>query len=327
VFGLRGQGAFRRFTFESERLKLWDMENKIRRFKHLSYEERIKIELLRKQGCSLRKMASVLNRASSSISDELNRKKVKGKYSAKKAQQKSYRARYWSKYQSFKALNYQFFIESKLKLRWSPEVISGELRKQGIIVSPKAIYKYVDSRCLSQYLWKPKTRKHPKPAYLKDYRKFIENKLIFSTGYYEMDFVVCSQNTKCLLVLVDRYSRLTMVLKLENRTKESIFSAFEQLKNKVKIIEIVTDNDIAFSCWRELEQRFKLKIFFTHPYRSWEKPLVEQTNKLIRQFIPKRTNLRLVSERKLLEIDRFINHKPRQCLNYLTSYEKHYQSQ
>ncbi len=299
-------------------------QTKNRVFSHLSYEERIKIELLKNQGCSIKQISRILNRSPGCVHYELSKKRVKNEYSAKKAQQVSYRKRYWSKYQSFKALKHENFIKEKLGLRWSPERISGWLRNQGIIVSPKAVYKYVDSRRLNQYLWKPKRRKQRKASYLHDYRRFVENKAIFTTGHYEMDFVVCSQNTKSLLVLVDRYSRLTMVLKLESRTKESVSQAFDILSKRIKIIDITTDNDVAFSGWRELEQRFGFSMFFTHPYRSWEKPLVEQTNKLIRQFVPKGSNLRLVSERKLLEIHRFLNETPRQCLNYLTAYEKHY---
>lgn len=303
------------------------MENQTKKrvFSHLSYEERVRIELLKNQGISIKEISRILGRSPGCIHYELRKKQVKGEYLSKKAQQVSYRKRYWSKYQAFKALGYENFIREKLKLRWSPERISGLLRRNNILVSPKAIYKYVDSRCLEHCLWKPKKKKQRKASYLHDYRKFTENKPVFSTGYYEMDFIVCSQNARCLLVLVDRYSRLTLILKLEDRTKQSIFHAFEILKKKVKIKEITTDNDLAFSCWRELEQRFGFSMFFTHPYRSWEKPLVEQTNKLIRQFIPKGTNLRLVSQRKLHEINQFLNHKPRQCLDYLTAYEK-YQS-
>lgn len=298
---------------------------KKRVFSHLSYEERVRIELLKNRRISIKEISRILGRSPGCIHYELRKKRVKGEYSCKKAQQVSYRKRYWSKYQSFKALDYENFIREKLVLRWSPEKISGLLRRNNILVSAKAIYKYVDSRRLEHCLWKPKRKKQRKASYLHDYRKFTENKPVFSTGYYEMDFIVCSQNTRCLLVLVDRHSRLTLVLKLEDRTKQSIFHAFEILKKKVKIKEITTDNDIAFSCWRELEKQFSLKIFFTHPYRSWEKPLVEETNQLIRRFIPKKTNLRLVSQRKLSEVDQFLNHAPRQCLNYLTCYEKHYQ--
>ncbi len=252
--------------------------------------------------------------------------KVKGEYWAQKAKQKSYLRRHMSKWQSFKALAYEKFIREKLKKHWSPETISGFLKRQEIAVSAKAIYKYVHSRCLEHLLWKPKTRKSKRTSYLADSRKFIENRPeLIGIGHFEMDFIVSSANTFCLLVLVEKQSKLTFVYLIPDRKKETLIQAFKNIVSRVKIIDITTDNDTAFSCWKELEQRFGFSMFFCHPYRSWEKPLVEQTNKLIRQFIPKKTNLRLVSERKLLEIDQFLNHKPRQCLNYLTSYEK-YQS-
>jgi IS30 family transposase len=279
---------------------------------------------MKNQGYSIRKIAKALSRSISSISDELNQKQVKGIYLAKKAHLKTYQRRYWSKYQCFKGLEYQSLIQDKLTLRWSPERISGYLKRQGNPISAKAIYKFCHSRYLERYLWKPKKTKHKKAAYLRDYRKFAIREPIFETGHLEVDFVVSSANTQCLLVAVDRYSRLTVVLKLENRNKETIIQTFELLKQRIRITDVITDNDIAFSCWGELEKKFGLEIFFTQPYRSWEKPLVEQTNKLIRQFIPKKTNLRLVSQRKLQQVHQFLNQTPRQCLNYLTAYEKHF---
>jgi len=302
------------------------MENhtiKNRRFLHLSYEERVKIELMKSQGCSIRKIAAALNRSASSVSDELRQKQVKGAYTARKAHLKTYQRRYWSKYQCFKGLAYQSVIQEKLALRWSPERISGYMKRQNIGISSKAIYKFCHSRCLERYLWQPKKAKRRKAKYLTDYRKFAVREPIFETGHLEVDFVVSSSNTQCLLVAVDRYSRFTIVLKLENRNKNTIVGAFELLKQKIRISDVITDNDIAFGCWEEMEKRFGFQIFFTHPYRSWEKPLVEETNKLIRQFIPKKTNLKLVSNRKLQQIHQFLNQTPRQCLNYLTAYEKH----
>jgi len=216
-------------------------------------------------------------------------------------------------------------IKQRLVLRWSPERIAGWLSRQGYPISPKAVYKYIHSRGLEHLLWKPKKRKKHAPAYVHDYRKFTERKPVLVTGHWELDFVVCGQNTQCLLVAVDRYSRFTRVQKLPDRTKHAVMQALTVLACHATIHTVTTDNDIAFSCWRELEQRFGFTMYFTHPYRSWEKPLVEQTNQLIRRFIPKGTNLRTVSNRTLATLDRFLNHTPKQCLNYNTAYETHYQ--
>lgn len=297
---------------------------KKRCFAHLSYEERVKIECLQSQGHSIRDIARLLNRSCGSICRELEQKRVKGMYTAKKAHLKTYQRRYWSKFQSFKALPHSLLIEEKLGLKWSPERIAGYLGRHGIQISPKAIYKYVHSRCLERYLWKPKRQKRLRTSYLQDKRKFTDRKPVFETGHWEVDFIVGSSNNQCLFVAVDRYSRLTVVQKLENKTHVSVFRAFEFLCQRYIMKTVTADNDVAFGCWKELEKRCKFIMYFTHPYRSWEKPLVEQTNKMIRQFVPKKTNLRTVSERKMGEVHRFLNQTPRQCLNYLTAYEKHY---
>lgn len=291
---------------------------------HLSYEERSVIEKLSNRDYSIRKIASILKRSPNTISKEIERNKVKGEYLAKKAEQKAYQRRYWSKYQSFGALEYEAFIRCCLEKRWSPETISGYLKRFGNQISSKAIYKYIHSRCLERYLWKRSGSKQKRTEYLSDSRKFIEDRPVLEgLGHYEADFIVCSQNNHCLFVFVEKQSKATFIYHLQDRKKKTLFSVFDDLISKVVIQIITTDNDIAFSCWRELEKRFGFDIFFTHPYRSWEKPLVEQTNKLIRQFVPKGTNLREITKKKLGEIDMFLNHKPRQCLNFLTAYEKY----
>jgi IS30 family transposase len=290
--------------------------------KHLSYEERGVIEKLVGCSYSLRQIAKILNRSPNTISKEIVRNTVKGAYLADKARYKAHQRRRMSKWQSYKALDYEGLIKNKLKQHWSPETISGWFRKQGLIISAKAVYKFIHSRCLEQYLWGETPRKQKRISYLADSRNFIENRPVLTGfGHYELDFVVCSQNTFSLLVLVEKQTKLTLVYLLPDKTKETLFTVFANAVSRVKIQTVTTDNDLALGCWRKLEEWFRFRIYFTHPYRSWEKPLVEQTNQLIRRFIPKKTNLRTVSTSMLEKIDQFLNHKPRQCLNYLTAYE------
>ena len=83
-----------------------------------------------------------------------------------------------------------------------------------------------------------------------------------------------------------------------------------------KVLSITTDNDISFSNWRYLEQVLSTKIYFTDPYSSWQKGLVENTNRWIRLFAPKRSDLSLVTEQTLVKIHNFLNKKPRKILGY-----------
>lgn len=302
----------------------------MKKFKHLSYEERVAISFLQAEGWSVRRIAGKLNRHHSCIAYELKQKKVKGLYAAKKAHHKSYWRRYLSKKQCIKAAldrEISRFIPEKLALGWSPERISGYLKLQGKVISTKAVYKFVYSRCLERYLF---WRKHHKKSGWKrkrygkasDGRKYInERPIMEGFGHFEGDFIVSSHNTCSLLVLVDRYSRNTIIRKIPNRKHAVVLRAFQDSLCNMPVKTITLDNDISFNCWRKLEKILKCLVYFCHPYHSWEKGLVENTNRWIRCFVPKRKDIREVTEMELCSIESFLNEIPRQCLGYRTAKE------
>jgi len=84
---------------------------------------------------------------------------------------------------------------------------------------------------------------------------------------------------------------------------------------------ITTDNDIAFQKWKQLEEVLRTSIFFCHPYHSWEKGLVENCNRWIREFVPKKTDLKSISFELVSDIEMYFNHKPRECLHGRTAFE------
>jgi len=93
---------------------------------------------------------------------------------------------------------------------------------------------------------------------------------------------------------------------------------FSSMFHGVALRSITTDNDIAFTCWRELEVLLNTQIYFTHPYHSWEKGLVENTNRWIRCFVPKRRDIGTVTKEELDEIHAFLNDRPRECIEFRT---------
>jgi IS30 family transposase len=84
---------------------------------------------------------------------------------------------------------------------------------------------------------------------------------------------------------------------------------------------ITTDNDVAFGKWKDLETLLGTSIYFCHPYHSWEKGLVENCNRWIREFIPKKTDLTSISFEFIEHIENYFNHKPRECLEGYTAFE------
>lgn len=305
------------------------------KYHHLSFEERFVIEKLYNNGSEIRTIAEFLGRSPNTISFEVGKNSVNGVYSAEKANTKSSQRRWRAKQQCLKVSMNSFlcvFVEEKLEKKWSPKQTSGYLKKElGIVCSAKAIYKFAESRGLERLLfwgwnnhkggWK---RGRWKTTH--DGRKYIDVRpLRTGVGHVELDFMVSKESPWVLLVAVDYVAKKTWVIKLPNRKRNTIRAALSRLFHGVVLKSITTDNDIAFTCWAELEVMLDTQIYFTHPYHSWEKGLVENTNRWIRCFVPKRRDISTVTEEELDEIHTFLNDRPRECIEFRTP-TKYYSS-
>jgi IS30 family transposase len=119
-----------------------------------------------------------------------------------------------------------------------------------------------------------------------------------------MDFIVSKKSAWVLLVVVDRMSKQTFVEKLPNRKRTTIHCALSKIFRGKPLHSITTDNDIAFSNWKQIEVLLSTQIYFCHPYHSWEKGLVENTNRWIREFVSKKeTSVRRLTKNWLPSID------------------------
>ena len=298
-------------------------------YHHLSFEERFVIEKLYSAGSAIRRIAEFLGRSANTVSREIKRYSVRGIYTAEKARQKSSARRWRAKAQCLKVAMDSFlsvFVEEKLEKKWSPKQISGYLKREyDIQCSAKAIYKFAESRGLDHLLfwgwnnhkggWK---RGRWKTAH--DGRKYIDERPVRNeSGHFEIDFIVSKESRWVLLVVVDRLTKRTRVRKLPNRKRDTLRTALSRLFHGVDLKSITTDNDIAFTCWRELEVLLNTPIYFTHPYHSWEKGLVENTNRWIRCFVPKRRDIESVTEEEMQSIHSFLNDRPREVLGFRTA--------
>ena len=301
------------------------------KYHQLSFEERFVIEKLFGVGVVIREMAKFLHRSPNTVSREIKKNSVCGEYLAEKAKVKRMQRRWRAKSQCLKVAMDSFlavFVEEKLEQKWSPKQISGYLKRElGIICSAKAIYKFTESRGLDHLLfwgWNKhkscRKRGHWKTA--KDGRKYIADRPIRNElGHLELDFIVSKESSWVFLVAVDIVAKRTWIRKLANRKRATIRSALSQLFRGVTLRSITTDNDIAFTCWRELEVLLGTSIYFTHPYHSWEKGLVENTNRWIRCFVPKRRDIGSVTQEELDEIHAFLNDRPRAVIGFRSPME------
>jgi len=295
------------------------------KYQQLSFEERVQIELLKRNGVSTRGIARLLERSPNTISREVREKVVGGVYLPKKAHHKTYWRRYQSKRQCLKVgldSHLSWFVDTHVRKQWSPERMAGYLRGSGYTVSTKAIYRFVYARSLEGYLLLKSRRKKPRRCRPQwgDGRTYIEDRPpIDCSGHFEADFVVSSHNQTALLVVVDKHTRRTWIERIHNRKHAVVTRAFRTIFRNINVKTLTLDNDIAFLQWRELEKQLQTIVYFTHPYRSWEKGLVENTNRWIRLFVPKRSDIALVSPANLERALQYLNEIPRQCLGYRTA--------
>lgn len=300
--------------------------------------ERLEISILLKKECSLRDIARELDRSPNSISYEVKRNSVNGIYDPHKANHKAYVKRKYSKYQGMKiADNTELwnYVEEKLKQEWSPEIIAGRLKEIDINIKyagKMAIYKFIYSvygRRLEQYLYKNSVKRKPGPkkkqgemlldrVFIDQRPEYINNRADF--GDWEGDFIVSGKDgSGALLVLYERKARYVLIKKLMSRDTATVNGAVHGITGGMMCLNSLTlDNDISFGKHKELSAVLGSPIYFCHPYHSWEKGGVENMNKLIRRYIPKRTDIPKLSNEFIKEIQDKFNHRPRKCLNFKT---------
>ena len=306
-------------------------------YSHISKSERLEISILLNKGYSIRDIGKVLDRSPGTISDEIKRNSVNGMYDPKKAHHKAYTKRKHSKHQGMKVANnreLRDYVENRLINEWSPEQISGrikEIDKHIKYVGKNGIYKFIGSvygRNLEKHLRHHiKRGKRVKLGKLKD-RTFIDERpdIVNEKGRYgdwEGDFIVSGKNGKgVLLVLYERKSMYAVIRKIMSRRTDIINRTIYDITGGFVCFEsLILDNDISSQLHKELSDMIGSPIYFCHPYHSWEKGGVENMNKLIRQYIPKRSDISRYTDRYIQSIQDKLNNRPRKTLLYKTPIE------
>ena len=219
----------------------------------------------------------------------------------------------------------QLIIEEQ----WSPRQISGVLKKEGISVSHQSIYNLIhadSSGVLSRHTrHKLKYRRRPK------YKRFpiADRTSIHSRpeqadgkrfGDFEMDLIVDAHN-HTILTIVERSTNMLFMTKLAHGKKSEPLAKTVRrllLPYKKHIKTITTDNGPEFAAHKLITKYLGTVVYFADPYASWQKGAIENTNKLIRQYIPKHTNFDNLTDKKIASIQKKINSRSRQKLRFET---------
>ena len=326
--------------------------------KHLTSSECHKLEILLKSKMKVEEIAKLLDRAISTIYREIKRGTVEFRNSDWSVR-KEYSAYYSLNVRQgmmsktgrkllYKELDPELlsYIQKKLDDKYSPDAISGELKKAGNTICTQTIYNYISLGILNSCDYKRQVRKvksNARIAYNNTRGRSIEERPFELKeriyGNWEMDTVVGKQGSKAaLLVLTERVSRFEIIIKLKDRTQKSVISALDKLekeyKDKFSLIfkSITVDNGVEFLDMAGLEksvynkQSKRTTIYYAHPYCSWERGSNENNNKLIRKFIKKKTDIKNFSSSYIKKIQDWINNYPRKLFNYKSANDIFYEN-
>ncbi len=326
----------------------------MRKFKHLSLEEREILYGGLKEELSLREIARRLKRNHTTLARELavNAKSLIGnrsdarEYLPCKAHAKAV-GRAIKQRAKAPLKEPLIFLYVRRHLRdygWSPETIAGRLTLDhpGKTIDDETIYRYIYKGSMKQYkYWQYLTRRRKKrmkkngrhirrngkiPGSISIDLRPKEVDLRSSLGHWETDNVIGkTSDNGALSVTVERMVRLTLISKLESRTAaaktEALVRRLMTLPTEARRT-ITTDNGKENSYHAQITRELKTAVFFCHAYHSWEKGTVENTNGRIRRYIPKGVSIDRFSEEQIAAIEYKLNNTPRKCLGFLTPCEK-----
>lgn len=320
------------------------------KYERLSLIEREEISRYIASGHSLRKIASRLHRAPSSMSREIHRSVVDRKYyRAIFAQQHSNKIRH--KLRKNRKLDNNIILReivlSYLAKNWSPEQIAKRLIilypiNMDMRVSHETIYSYLYvlprgelkreiTSCLRRH---HKHRYHKKKNHqnndaiqnylsIEERPKEVADRII--PGHWEGDLIIGRRCASAIGTLVERTTRMTFLVKLKNQDSMTIRKAFiEEFRQLPKGLKrtLTYDQGREMAQHRLFTKETDISVYFAHPHSPWERGTNENTNGLIRQYFPKGTDFSKISEKRLKEVQDELNDRPRKALGFYTPHEK-----
>lgn len=291
--------------------------------------------MLLQRKCTKKEIAQAVGVSNSTITRELRRNSSsRGVYHWDKAQRQADKRRHKAPGNRSVKPCVRTMAVALLKLwQWSPEQISGYLARNGVRISHETIYAIIreDKRMNRGGLYKycrhrlkhrhrpvgqrvripDRVSIHQRPAEA-DGKRF---------GDFEMDTIVGRNNRGAILTIVERSTNMLFMKKLRHGkdakelAKEAI-SMLEPYKGHIK--SITTDNGCEFYAHQTIAEGLDTNVYFTDPYSSWQKGAIENTNGLIRQYIPKSSDIKQVNDKDIEVIRNKINTRPRKKLNFST---------
>lgn len=318
----------------------------MKRYSHLSLEEREELYAFKKAGFSLGDIAVRLKRNKGTLSRELCRNAKYGNiYSPIRAQKKTERRAYLQRRKApLKNSTVYLFVRENIRKGWSPETIAGRLPRvhPEESVCPETIYRYIyqkDWYVRREKLWQylPLARKKrmkktgrkvrrdgriPEAISI-DFRPSVVAERN-TPGHWETDNLIgCQTDESALSVTVERFTRTTLLSFGDKTAKEKLEGLFKRFSTFPELLRqtLTADNGKENTYHQEITRSLGMNVYFCHAYHSWEKGTVENMNGRIRRFLPKGKSLDGISEKTIAAIEWELNNTPRKCLGFKTPLE------
>lgn len=298
-------------------------------YTHLSQAERYQICTMLSCNKSSIDIAKHLGRHESTIRREIKRGTGERGYRAAQAHSKANERSLSSRNASEISTAVWQQVDGLLRVEHSPEQIAGQLP-----VSHESVYQYVygaSSQELRLHLRCQKARKKRYGTYSPRGTASIPNRrsidlrspaveLRGRVGHWEADTVISKDNKGVLVTLVERKSGFTLIKLLPNKSAQAVSSAMIALLEPFKqmVNSITCDNGTEFARHEAVDAALACTTYFADPYCSWQRGTNENTNGLIRQYLPKTRCFDTVTDEEVQMIQAKLNHRPRKRLDFKT---------
>lgn len=306
-------------------------------YTQLTQAQRYQIYALRQASHSQTEVAAIIGCHKSTISRELRRNAGKTGYRPKQAHELALSRRWLSHPVRISQATWER-VEVLIQLQWSPEQIHGRLRlEKQETVSPEWIYQYIEADkqrggTLFRHL---RSQKKQRKRYAGQSRRAqIPNRLSIDKrpkivadkrriGDWEGDTITGARHQGAILSCTERKSKLTLLRKLENKGALLVRQAFVDLLGPVadKVLTLTLDNGKENCEHKAIAALLQTRVYFAHPYCSWERGLNENTNGLVRQYFPKKTDFVKLSATDVQRVQARLNNRPRKTLGFRTPNE------
>ena len=311
----------------------------MRTYHQLTRTQRYQIYALRKTKHLLSEIAMVIGVHRSSVSRELKRNRGQRGYRPQQAQERAVKRR--PKAVPRITTEVWMIVEHLLRQEWSPEQISGRLKKeQGIRISDEWIYQYIlaDKRAGGDWYKHLRCQKKRRKRYgtydrrgkLPNCHSIEERPAQVQTrkriGDWEVDTLLGKQQKHAMLTLTERKSRFTLLGKLSRRTAPAVRQRLCQLLLPIQdqVHTLTSDHGREFAAHERIAETLQLKFYFAHPYAAWERGTNENTNGLLRQYFPKKSDFQTISNKQIEQALSRLNSRPRKTLRFKTPFEVFY---